>query len=129
MLSKFGLKKKQRVVSNRRFKEILDARMRFADGLITVFMAENECGYPRIGISVGKRFGSAVTRNRLKRLLREVFRLSQHKIPQKYDYILMFNAKLIKKNVKERRKVKYDQLMRSFDRLMVKAAKIIENNQ
>jgi ribonuclease P protein component len=55
-------------------------------------MAKNNCGYPRIGISVGKRSGNAVKRNRIKRLLREAFRTSQDKIPADFDYLMMISS-------------------------------------
>jgi RNase P protein component len=56
-------------------------------------MAENDCGYPRLGISVGKSCGGAVVRNRLKRLLREAFRQSREQIPAGFDYVLMISPK------------------------------------
>lgn len=63
-------------------------------------MAPNSQSGPRFGISVSNRCGKANIRNRLKRLAKEIFRVNQHRIPQEFDYVLIFSPKMTK-NSKE----------------------------
>jgi len=86
--------KNKHLVSNRQFKRVLDANRRAGDGLLTLFVAANDCGYPRLGVSVGRICGNAVVRNRLKRVVREAFRQNQDRIPQGYDYVVMASRRL-----------------------------------
>jgi len=89
----FSFPKKKRLVSDRQFKAVLSRGRRLSNGLLTLYMAENDCGYPRLGVSVSKSCGNAVVRNRLKRLLREAFRQSQDRIPAGFDYLLMISPR------------------------------------
>jgi ribonuclease P protein component len=59
---------------------------------LTVFAARNEYPFSRLGLSVSRKHGDAVIRNRLKRLLREAFRLSRHELPEGLDLVLVPEA-------------------------------------
>ncbi len=87
----FTFAKSKRLVRNSQFKDVLDRGLRISDRVLTLYMAQNDCGHPRLGVSVGKFWGNAVMRNRLKRLLREAFRQSQDQIPAGFDYMLMIS--------------------------------------
>jgi ribonuclease P protein component len=51
-------------------------------------------GEPRLGIAVPKKIGGAVTRNRIKRRLREVWRELLPEVPRGADYVLLVRAPL-----------------------------------
>ncbi len=54
-----------------------------------LFIQESEKAFHRLGIVVKKEIGPAAFRNRMKRYIREFFRLHKHKIKGSYDIILM----------------------------------------
>jgi ribonuclease P protein component len=57
------------------FKEVFEKGKRLYTEHFTILYNPNSLGFPRLGLVVGKRnYGNAVRRNRVKRIIREVFR-------------------------------------------------------
>jgi len=50
---------------------------------------------PRLGLSVSKKMGGAVVRNRIKRLLREAFMDRAHDLSDEYDLVLIARPQLL----------------------------------
>ncbi len=71
------------------FKAVYDRKRSVSDGVLVVYAAANALPHPRVGLSVSRKVGNAVVRNRWKRLLREAFRLHRHALPAGLDFILI----------------------------------------
>lgn len=73
--------KRMRILRPSEFDRVMRSRVSAVDGLLRVYGAANELGHARLGLTVSRRMGVAVERNRWKRALREAFRLGQHQLP------------------------------------------------
>ncbi|HLS67225.1 MAG TPA: ribonuclease P protein component [Pseudogracilibacillus sp.] len=84
------MKKAYRVKKNSEFQAVIQSGKSFANREFVIYYKEKQDGnHFRVGISVGKKLGNAVTRNRLKRLIREAFRELEQNISPKVDIIII----------------------------------------
>jgi ribonuclease P protein component len=71
------------------FQRVFDRRRSAADEWVIVYVCENGLPYSRLGLSVSRKNGDAVHRNRLRRLYREAFRLTRHEMPAGLDLVVI----------------------------------------
>ena len=76
-----------RIRRHTEFQRVMDNGRRATDARITLWALPNGRTHPRLGLVVGRKHGNSPQRNRIKRLLREAFRLSQHELPAGFDLV------------------------------------------
>jgi ribonuclease P protein component len=81
----YAYSRKLRLQHARQFDAVYAAKVRETRGPLMTYAIPNSLGHPRLGLSVGRKVGTAPKRNRIKRLIREAFRLMQHDLPRGYD--------------------------------------------
>lgn len=72
---------------------------RYFSRYFVLFVRVRQEGPWRIGLAVTKKIGNAVRRNRVKRVLREFFRLHGHTLPQGMDIVAVPRRELAGLNV------------------------------
>ena len=58
------------------------------DGVLVIRAIRNDLGHTRLGLSVSKKVGNAVVRNKWKRIIREAFRKQKADIPLRMDIVV-----------------------------------------
>lgn len=82
MQARLTLPVRLRLRRKRDFDSAYARGRRLNDGFFTVITTANDLGAPRLGLAVAVRAaGGAVARNRLRRIIRESFRLHQRALP------------------------------------------------
>ena len=66
-----------------------------ANGYLVLYARRNRTGTNRVGITVGKKLGKAHVRNRVRRRLREVYRLNEAKFQPGWDIVVVARSRSV----------------------------------
>jgi ribonuclease P protein component len=80
--------KSLRLLRRAEFRQVYEEGRRRSNSLCTMFFRPNQRAETRLGITTPSRLGKAVTRNRIKRRLRELFRQEYSELPKGVDIVL-----------------------------------------
>ena len=80
--------KQMHLRSSRDFERVYASKIFAADETLVVTAIDNSLPYSRLGLSVSRKVGNAVVRNRWKRLIRESFRRCKIPIPTGLDFVV-----------------------------------------
>jgi ribonuclease P protein component len=86
---RFRFQKHEHLRRPSEFEAVYARRRSVSDSWLIVYGLENGLPHLRLGLSVSRRYGGAVQRNRLRRLYREAFRLTRHEMATGLDLVLI----------------------------------------
>ena len=83
------MKKNFRVKREKDFKAIFKEGTSFANRKFVIYRLENKQKHFRVGLSVSKRLGNAVTRNQIKRRIRHILQNTKGEISEDVDFVVI----------------------------------------
>lgn len=111
----FRFGRELRLLTPSQFDNVFQNPFRVASPLFTILAKPNQLTHPRIGLTIAKkRVKLAVHRNRIKRCVRDSFRLHQHQLPP-VDLVLMVKGDISN--------TPNDELLKQLERLWQKIAR------
>jgi len=92
--AQFSFPRTDRLTSRRQFTGVYGRGRRVRGSVVTVFGLENRLGRCRVGLTVTRKLGNAVVRNRIKRILREIYRVNQLSLTGSLDLVINAHASI-----------------------------------
>lgn len=115
------MKKRQRIKKDKEFQEVFKKGKSFANRQFVVYCyPKKEQEQFRIGLSVSKKIGNAVVRNRIKRYIRQSFLEMKDDVKKSMDYVIIARHQAAKKDFHETKK--------SLQHVL-RVAKVLNNNR
>ena len=66
-----------------------------ANSCLVLYARKNRTGINRVGITVSKKLGKAVVRNRVRRRIREIYRLNEDKFLPGWDIVIVARSRAV----------------------------------
>ena len=93
----------------------------FADAYLVLYARKNRTDRNRIGITVSKKLGHAVVRNRTRRRLREIYRLHEEQFQPGWDLVVVARCRAVE--------APFDRLTKSYLKLAEKAGVLVSDRK
>ena len=108
------MQKKFRLTRSEDFKRVRRTGKSYAHPLVVLIAQTSESPHPvHVGVAAGKTVGTAVQRNRAKRILREAIRPLLESIPPNWDIALIARPALVASTLEEARAALFHLLRRA----------------
>lgn len=98
------------IKNNNEYKSVYNCNDSISDYNLVLFLKKNNYGYNRFGFTAAKKIKKAVTRNFIRRRMKEIVRLNEHKLKEGYDFIFMARVNASESD--------YKSLEKSFNKLI-----------
>ena len=80
---------------NSDFRRLYNKGKSAVNPYMVVYCRRNKGGTNRLGYTVSTKLGKAVVRNRVRRQLREIYRLNAHKLSSSYDIVIVARTRCV----------------------------------
>jgi len=117
---RFSLTKADRILKRSEFVELSKTGRKIQTEYFIAYCSHGLHGRSRLGVTVTKKVGGAVTRNRIKRLVREFFRLKRHSLSAHWDINII--AK------KQAADISFEQTMKSLQNIFDRVSSYDDRN-
>lgn len=83
--------------TNKDFRTLYYRGKSQAHPVLVTYVRKNRLGYPRVGITTGKKIGNAVQRNRCRRIIREAYRELAPRVAGGWDLVFVARTRTVYK--------------------------------
>lgn len=80
------------IKENADFQKVMKNGKWYTSECLTIYVLKNDIIDNKVGVAVGKKAGKSVVRNRIKRLIRESYRLNENTIQQGFDIVIVWRS-------------------------------------
>lgn len=93
-MTKYAFPYAVRLHTKKEFNSVFQNRISYGNGFFTIYLQEKKIpSITRIGIIVSRKLGDAVKRNKIKRRIREIFRINRGRLKENIDLIIVVKIK------------------------------------
>lgn len=95
-----------RLHNSTEYRDTFEGGIRYKSKSFIIFIREKKTGPTRLGLTVNRKVGGAVIRNKIKRIMRDIFRLNYSQLFSQSDIVIIVNKTATYND--------YDQLKQEF---------------